>query len=98
VNTYTGPTIVSNGVLRLAQASALSGTNDVFVVTTSGAKIDLPFAGTAVVRRLYVDGIMKDKKTMYGPSNLPAAFSGSLSGHLYTTDGLLAKSTLIWLY
>lgn len=97
-NTFSGAVVVSNGVLRLAQASALSATNDVFIVTTYGAKIDLPFAGTAVVRRLYVDGIMKDKKTMYGPSNLSAAFSGSLSGYLYTTDGLLAKSTLIWLY
>ena len=47
------------------------------------------------IRRLYVNGIMKDKNATYGPSNLAVVFSGSPSGRLYTTDGLLTKYTLL---
>ena len=94
-NTFSGAVTVTNGVLRLAQASALTATNDVFIVTTSGAKLDLPAAGTTVIRRLYVNGVLKLKDRAYGPANLPAALSGSAAAYLLTTDGEAVSGTMI---
>jgi autotransporter-associated beta strand protein len=94
-NTFSGAVTVTNGVLRLAQASALTATNDVFIVTASGAKLDLPAAGTTMIRRLYVNGVLKLKDKAYGPANLPAALSGSAGAYLLTTDGETANGTLI---
>jgi fibronectin-binding autotransporter adhesin len=94
-NTFSGAVTVTNGVLRLAQASALTATNDVFIVTASGAKLDLPAAGTTVIRRLYVNGVLKLKDRAYGPANLPAALSGSAGAYLLTTDGEAVSGTMI---
>jgi autotransporter-associated beta strand protein len=94
-NTFSGAVTVTNGVLRLASATALTATNDVFIVTASGAKLDLPAAGTTVIRRLYVNGVLKLKDKAYGPANLPAALSGSSDAYLLTTDGEAVSGTMI---
>jgi len=90
-NTYSGATVVSNGVLRLAQAQALSTSTDVSVV--SGAKIDLAFEGAATVKSLTVNGVLKTKNTVFSASTLGAALSGG--GSLMTLDGAAPKGTMV---
>ena len=54
-NTYNGVTIISNGVLRLTDASCLSTNTDVYI--WSGCTNDLAFAGTNTIRTLYINGV-----------------------------------------
>jgi fibronectin-binding autotransporter adhesin len=91
-NTYSGATIVSNGVLRLTHAQVLAVTNEVRIAT--GAMINLDFNGTQTIRRLYINDELMTINRRYGPDNLPASLSGT-SGYLFTTEGAPPKGTLI---
>lgn len=68
-STYTGPTTVSNGTLRIDMPFLSSATN--VVIATSG-KLDLNFTGTNTVNALSVAGVAKAPGT-YGSSSSTAA-------------------------
>jgi autotransporter-associated beta strand protein len=75
-NTYTGPTIVSAGVLSLSQAYL----NDASLVRIdSGATLNLNYSGTDAVRFLFVGGAPK-------PAGL---YDASLAGGYLTGSGVL---------
>ncbi|MCA9236198.1 MAG: autotransporter-associated beta strand repeat-containing protein [Planctomycetales bacterium] len=59
-NAYTGDTVVSAGTLRTGSA-LLANSADVYL--TSGATLDLDFAGTDVIRSLYFDGASQQSGT-----------------------------------
>jgi autotransporter-associated beta strand protein len=90
-NTYSGSTVVSNGVLRLTHAQCLSAEGD--VVIASGAHVALDFEGTNVIRRLIVNGVLKTIDHVYGAGNLPSSLTGT--GYLLTTEGEEPKGTLL---
>lgn len=91
-NTYTGATVVSNGVLRLTHAMALSGGADVYIAAAAGATLFLDYQGTNTIRRLYVDGQLLTKDRVYGANWRPTVLTGT--GYLLTTEGR-PKGTLI---
>ncbi len=90
-NTYSGATIVSNGVLRLTHTQVLAATNEVRIAT--GAVINLDFNGTQTIRRLYINGEPMTVNKLYGQYNRPASLSGN--GYLLPTEGPKPKGTLI---
>lgn len=75
-NTYTGATIVSNGVLRLTSPAALSTNTSVHL--SDGGALDLAFSGTSQVAALYTNGVP-----------LPAGVYGSNDVALITSGGYL---------
>lgn len=85
-NTYSGATIVSNGVLRLTHPACLSAETEVWI--RSGAVVDLAFRGINIIRALYIDGAPLSPGT-YGPGNLPGKLTGT--GYLRTVSGSTAK-------
>ena len=88
-NTYTGVTSVSNGVLRLAHALALSSATA--LTLAADTSVDLAFTGTNVIYSLTVDGDLK-QAGVYGASRLYGRLTGT--GYLMTTYGP-AKGTMI---
>ena len=73
VNTYTGPTIVKQGILRITQAKGLRKETEVEI--SQGAKLNLDFAGEVQVTKLTIDG-----KAMAPGSYSAANAGGSISG------------------
>ncbi|MEI7899826.1 MAG: cadherin-like beta sandwich domain-containing protein [bacterium] len=67
-NTYTGPTFVNSGVLRLTQPRALSADTSVYVA--SGASLNLPFTGTNQVCSLSTNGV-RLAYGVYGSGTVP---------------------------
>ncbi|MEI6647946.1 MAG: autotransporter-associated beta strand repeat-containing protein [bacterium] len=93
-NTYTGETIVSNGVLRLTQTQGLS--INTAVVIGSDGKMSLDFSGTNTVRSLTVNGVLQKGNTVYNKSNLSVlSGTGFGSGSLLTIEGEKPKGTMI---
>ncbi|MEI6647912.1 MAG: autotransporter-associated beta strand repeat-containing protein, partial [bacterium] len=70
VNTYTGPTVVSNGVLRLTQTQGITTNAD--VVIGADGKMNLDFTGITIIRSLTVNGELKTRNAVYSKSNLSA--------------------------
>ncbi len=95
-NTYSGATVVSNGVLRLTQSQCL-GTNAV-VYLYSGATNDLAFTGTLTIDSLYMDGVRVAAGT-WGSTSSSAArknntyFSGT--GVLSPLNGASAQGFVL---
>lgn len=75
-NTYTGNTVVANGVLRLAQPDCLSSNTTLYLY--SGTKADLAFSGTNLIYSITIDGKPKSRG-IYSPASL----SGYLTGPGY---------------
>ena len=73
-NTYSGATVVSNGVLRLTGGACLPSSADLYV--SSGTTCLLDYAGDLAIHALYVDGERK-RGSRYGQANLPDLFSGT---------------------
>ena len=92
-NTYSGATIVSNGVLRLTHAQVLSAASDVYVAP--GATLQLDYSGTATIRRLYINGELMTVNVAYGASRRPSALSGT--GYLLATEGSKPKGSIMLL-
>jgi autotransporter-associated beta strand protein len=88
-NTYSGATVVSNGVLRLTHPQALTAATDVYI--TTGATVQLDYDGSATIRRLYIDGELMTVNVAYGADRRPSSFSGT--GYLLTTEGAKPKGT-----
>ena len=88
-NTYSGATVVSNGVLRLTHAQALASSSDVYL--TSGATLQLDFAGVTPIRRLYIDGELMTVNVAYSSARRPSVLSGT--GYLLTSEGVKPKGT-----
>jgi autotransporter-associated beta strand protein len=80
-NTYTGPTVVSNGTLRLTTESCL--TTNTAVTVASGAFLNLDFAGTNTVRSLQVGDRLLTRGSVYD-KNHPA-----VSGYIITGNGYI---------
>jgi len=93
-NSFGGTACVSNGVLRLAHALALPSGADVAV--SAGGRLDLPFAGTLAVRRLYVDGVLQTAGRIYTAAGLPAHLSGP--GALCPADGEPEKGAVVHIF
>ncbi|MDP6636488.1 MAG: autotransporter-associated beta strand repeat-containing protein [Phycisphaerae bacterium] len=72
-NTYTGATIVKEGVLSLANPRALGVKTDVHI--SNGAVLDLSFAGLARVGKLYLNGKLQPRGT-YSAKNAPKYIKG----------------------
>ena len=97
VNTYTGPTIVSNGVLRLTQTQGITTNAD--VVISADGKMNLDFTGTTIIRSLTVNGELKTRNAVYSKSNLSAlSGTGFGSGSLQTTEGSKPKGTMVRIF
>jgi len=75
VNTYTGSTTVSGGILVLQQATLAAGST---VVVNNGGKLQLDFPGAATntVGTLILDGIAQPAG-IYNAGNKPAYFTGT---------------------
>jgi len=96
-NTYSGVTIVSNGVLRLTHEQCLSTNTAVSI--SAGAKIDLAFNGTNTVRSLTVNGVLQVRNKVYSKYTLPVALSGdNNNGFLFVIEGAAVKGTLIRIF
>ncbi|MDA1045201.1 MAG: autotransporter-associated beta strand repeat-containing protein, partial [Verrucomicrobia bacterium] len=88
-NTYSGATIVSNGVLRLTHPDCLSVNTDARI--TTGAMIDLAFTGINTIKGLYIDGVQQPAG-LYGQSRLPSYLSGT--GSLRVLSGQVSNNIL----
>ena len=80
-NTYTGNTVISNGVLQLNTPTTLDTNTTVYVYTNTAA-INLNYTGTNVVKNLYVNGIQQPQG-VYGAN--PPGITGT--GYLDVSDG-----------
>ena len=84
-NTYTGPTAISGGTLRVTSAYLADGST---VSIEAGATNDLAFGGADVIQTLLLGGISQPAG-FYNAATHPMYFAGS--GSL-----LLATGTRIW--
>ncbi len=73
-NAYTGTTVASNGVLRLAGPAVLPPAANVSIL--SGASVDLAYVGTQTVHTLTVNGNQK-LEGVYGASRLSPYLTGA---------------------
>lgn len=73
VNTYTGDTTVTAGILSINNAY-LADTSSVYL--TSGARFDLDFIGTDVIGELYLGGVAQGPGE-YDASTDPTFFTGT---------------------
>jgi len=89
-NTYTGATIVNNGILNLSQLETLS-TNTAVVINAPG-KINLDFTGTRKIKSLTVNGELRLINKVFGAHNL-SCLTGT--GTLLTLDGSPHNETVI---
>jgi autotransporter-associated beta strand protein len=78
-NTYTGNTVVANGVLRLSSPDCLNSNTTLYLY--SGTKADLAFSGTNLIYSITIDGKPKSRG-VYGPANLSDYLTGS--GYIQT--------------
>lgn len=83
-NTYTGPTVVSNGVFSITRDNGLPSGTD--LTLSSGAVIDLNFTGTNTIKSLTVANKLKYRNMVYSAANLPSVITGT--GCLRTTEGI----------
>jgi autotransporter-associated beta strand protein len=89
-NTYSGATIITNGILDLAHEQCLSTNTSVWV--WSGATNNLAFTGTNTIRSLYVDGTLQVAGE-YDAAKLPLHITGS--GCLLTLLGGPPRGTVV---
>jgi len=89
-NTYSGATIVTNGILSLANASCLSSATDIYIY--SGATNNLAFLGTNTIHSLIIDGVPKFAG-VYNADNLVGYLTGG--GNLRSTYPPAPKGTMI---
>lgn len=73
VNSFTGPTIVSNGTLKLTATNCLGSGTDVYLY--AGATNNLSFTGTNFVHAVYING--QEHLGVLNASKFPSFFSGS---------------------
>jgi autotransporter-associated beta strand protein len=76
LNTYTGPTTVSNGILESVTPTTYATNTVVYLYTASGA-LNLNFTGTNIVTGLYINGVQQ-AAGVYGSSTLPITGTGYL--------------------
>ena len=74
INTYSGDTTVSSGLLTITALSGISS-NSTYRLSTTGGILDLNYAGTADVKALIIDGVAKPNG-VYGSSTAPITGSG----------------------
>ena len=74
INTYTGPTTVSQGALVIAQPSSLSSNTEVSIA--SGATLALNFKGHANIRKLALDGKLQPPG-VYTEKSSPSFIKGT---------------------
>ena len=79
MNTYTGSTIISNGVLSVVAPQDMPYT-PLYIYT--GATNNLNFVGTGIVQNLYLDNILQPMG-LYNATVAPTYFMGS--GNVYST-------------
>jgi autotransporter-associated beta strand protein len=73
-NTYTGATIISNGVVRLTGGACLPQTADLYLA--SGTTCELDYTGTLSIHALYINGERK-RGSFYSAANLPDVLTGT---------------------
>jgi fibronectin-binding autotransporter adhesin len=71
MNTYTGDTTVTEGILSLTTDDVLADAADVYIA--NGAILDLTFSGQDDVRSLYLNGVLQTPG-LYGASGLGSSF------------------------
>jgi autotransporter-associated beta strand protein len=90
--TYTGPTTVSNGTLRINSAFLSGGTN---VDIAATGRLDLNFTGANTIRSLFIAGVQKTVGT-YGATGSGASSIDDLhfagTGVLNVTNGPVAPA------
>jgi len=90
-NTYSGTTIVTNGILTLMQEQCLSEDTD--VVISENCQINLDFTGINTVKSLTVNGQLKNAYDVFGAVNLSPYLTGT--GFLRTLDGIQGTIIII---
>ena len=91
LNTYSGETIVSAGILSIVIDDTLSDSAAVRLAA-SGAALDLTFAGDDVVSSLYIGGVQQ-ASGKWGRTGSIAALGAVHESALITGDGLLNVTT-----
>jgi len=89
-NTYSGATVVTQGVLRVTHPLCVFSNSTVYV--WNNAKMNLDFNGTNRVNALYIDGVLQ-YQGVYGKGNRAAYFDGA--GYLLPSTWMPPKGTLI---
>lgn len=76
-NNYHGDTVVNNGTLRIDQPGAISP-NSAYRLSTSQGTLELNYAGDALVRALYIDGVKMPPNT-YDATTAPITGTGTIT-------------------
>lgn len=76
-NNYHGDTTVNNGILQVLSVGGISP-NSAYRLNTTQGKLQLDYAGTALVKRLYIDGLELPPGT-YGSATAPITGTGTLT-------------------
>jgi autotransporter-associated beta strand protein len=92
-STYSGPTVVQSGTLRLPTSSVLPPATELTVV--SGATLDL-VSGVNTVRTFRVNGELQVRNKLYGTSQFTSGVTGA--GTIFAVEGAAPKGIVIWLF
>jgi autotransporter-associated beta strand protein len=77
---YSGDTVVTNGILRLTGNTVLSQFTTVYLSTGSQTgTIDLAFTGTQMIAALYIDGVLQSTAVPVGANGTTITGTGFLS-------------------
>ncbi len=76
-NNYHGDTVVNNGTLRIDQPGSISP-NSTYRLSTSQGTLELNYAGDALVRGLYINGVEMPAGT-YSSSTAPITGTGTIT-------------------
>lgn len=91
-NTYSGPTIITSGTLRVTGGAGSNGIGDLSDVTiASGATLDIPTFET--VGSLSGAGSVTSGRIYAGGNNNSTTFSGTISGNGGTAGAILGSVT-----
>jgi autotransporter-associated beta strand protein len=88
--TYSGPTVVQSGTLRLPASSVLPPATELTVV--SGATLDL-VSGVNTVKTFRVNGELQVRNKLYGASQFTSGVTGA--GTIFAVEGAAPKGTMI---
>jgi len=75
-STYSGNTVVTNGILRITNKNALSASTRLYLST--GGTIDLAFTGNQVIDELYINGVKQSLGSPVGANGVTITGTGAL--------------------
>jgi autotransporter-associated beta strand protein len=101
-NTFSGSLWVTNGIVQVNSTNSLPTTADVYLYTASSngstpiAQMNLNYAGTRSVRRLYIDDELQTRNKIYHDSNSKLTITGL--GMICPLEGTNPKGMIVRFY